>query len=258
MQTQSKASTQSQRRDTYVDLLTYPRYWILTDVELAKKWGVNHATVNRWRKRARERLRDDGRISPNRKARMKGLIDSRMRALQERDENGKRIIRHLDGKEPQIDPLRKVWSNEARDFTTWLEKNIGVLNDAIDLSLSNVKREESAGNLSVDLVAENESGNRVIIENQLGESDHNHLGKLITYLTVIGAKTAIWIVADATPEHRRAIRWLNESSPASFYLLKLEEGSSLSEPLLTTIVDPSGERWKAYEKKKSYYSKSEK
>ena len=39
--------------------------------------------------------------------------------------------------------LREVWSHEARDFTTWLEENIDVLNDAIDLSLSIVSSEQA-------------------------------------------------------------------------------------------------------------------
>ena len=92
----------------------------------------------------------------------------------------------------------------------------------LTLSLSIVEREQAAGDFSVDLVAEDESGNPVIIENQLERSNHDHLGKLITYLTQIGAKAAIWIVADPRPEHISAISWLNESSSASFYLLKLE------------------------------------
>ena len=140
--------------------------------------------------------------------------------------------------------LRDVWSSEPQDFTPWLAKNVDVLNSAIDLSLSIVEREHPAGDFSVDLVAEDESGNPVIIENQLERSNHDHLGKLITYLTQIGAKAAIWIVADPRPEHVSAISWLNESSPASFYLLKLEAvriGDSPPAPLLTLIVGSSEE-----------------
>ena len=138
--------------------------------------------------------------------------------------------------------LRKVWPHEVQDFTPWLEENIDELNNVIDLSLSVVEREQSAGDFSVDLVAEDESGNPVIIENQLERSNHDHLGKLITYLTQIGAKAAIWIVSDPRPEHISAISWLNESSSASFYLLKLEAvqiGDSLPSPLLTLIVGSS-------------------
>ena len=149
--------------------------------------------------------------------------------------------------------LREVWPHEALNFTTWLEENIDELNNAIDLSLSIVEREQAAGDFSVDLVAEDESGNPVIIENQLERSNHDHLGKLITYLTAIGAKAAIWIVADPRPEHISAISWLNESSSASFYLLKLEAvriGDSLPAPLLTLIVGSSEESQEVGETKK--------
>jgi len=140
--------------------------------------------------------------------------------------------------------LRQVWKHEAHDFTQWLEENIDVVNDVIDLELSNAEREKSAGAFSVDLVAEDKTGNPVVIENQLEKSNHDHLGKLITYLTAIGAKAALWIVADPRPEHVTAISWLNESSAASFYLLKVEAikiGESEVAPLLTLIVGPSEE-----------------
>jgi len=139
--------------------------------------------------------------------------------------------------------LREVWQHEA-DFTRWLEDNLDVLNDALDISLSGAEREQSAGAFSVDLIAEDEAGDPVVIENQLGKSDHDHLGKLITYITAIDAKTAIWIVSDPRPEHVRAISWLNESSPVAFYLLKVEAikiGDSPPAPLLTLIVGPSEE-----------------
>ena len=92
-------------------------------------------------------------------------------------------------------PLREVWPHEAYDFTAWLEENLDVLNDALDLTLVDASREQAAGSFSVDLVAEDEAGNRVVIENQLGKSNHDHLGKVITYLAAMDARAAIWIVS---------------------------------------------------------------
>jgi len=111
-------------------------------------------------------------------------------------------------------------------------------------TLSGAEREQVAGSFNVDLLAEDVSGNPVVIENQLEKSDHDHLGKLITYLTAIEARTAIWIVANPRPEHVSAVSWLNESSSAAFYLLKVEAvkiGDSPPAPLLTLIVGPSEE-----------------
>ena len=100
-------------------------------------------------------------------------------------------------------------------------------------------------------MGEAETGS-VVIENQLGTSDHDHLGKLITYLTAIDAKVGIWIVADPKPEHIGAISWLNQTNLADFYLVKLEAvriEESLSAPLLTLIVGPSEESKQVGEKK---------
>lgn len=149
--------------------------------------------------------------------------------------------------------LREVWKHEALDLTKWLQDNLDVLSDALKFSLSNAEREQSAGDFSVDLVAEDEDGNVVVIENQLEKSDHAHLGKLITYVTAIGAKKAIWIVAEPRPEHVAAINWLNESSPVEFYVLKLEGiriNDSPPAPLLTLIVGPSKEGREIGEAKK--------
>jgi len=155
-------------------------------------------------------------------------------------------------------PLREVWKHEAYNFTRWLQDNLEVLNDVLGISLSNAEREQSAGDFSVDLVAEDHSGNTVIIENQLEKSNHDHLGKLITYLVAFEAKTAIWIVADPRPEHVSAVAWLNESYAASFYLVKLEAikiDESPAAPLLTLIVGPSEETREAGKTKQEIASR---
>ena len=100
--------------------------------------------------------------------------------------------------------LRDVWPNEAHDFTPWLQENIEELGEVTNLKLSAVEREQSAGSFNVDLVAESDSG-LVVIENQLEKSDHDHLGKVLTYLAQLGANTAIWVVSDPRPEHVTAI-----------------------------------------------------
>lgn len=141
-------------------------------------------------------------------------------------------------------PLRDVWKHEAIDFTKWLEGNPEVLSEELGITLSNIEREKNAGSFNVDLVAEDESGNPVIIENQLEKSNHDHLGKLLTYLAAIEANTAVWIVSDPRPEHVKALAWLNDSSSADFYMLKVEAvriEDSPPAPLLTRIVGPSAE-----------------
>lgn len=141
-------------------------------------------------------------------------------------------------------PLREVWKHEAYDFTQWLQDNIDILNDSLDLNLVSADREQAAGSFSIDLVAEDENGTTYVIENQLERSNHDHLGKLITYLTARSARGGIWIVSEPRPEHVAAMAWLNESANADFYLVKVEAvriGDSPAAPLLTLIVGPSEE-----------------
>lgn len=143
-------------------------------------------------------------------------------------------------------PLRGIWPNEARDFTTWLAENLDFLGEALGLSLSLVEQEAAAGIFSADVLAEDAGGNPVIIENQLERTDHDHLGKLITYLSNLDAKTAIWITSDPRPKHETAIHWLNQTLPAdvALYLVKLDAyriGDSPSAPLLTVVAGPSPE-----------------
>lgn len=140
--------------------------------------------------------------------------------------------------------LRDVWRNEARDFTTWLLDNIDVVSDVIDVPLQDPKREQAAGDFHIDLVAEDDDGNVIIIENQLEKSNHEHLGKVITYVASLAAKSAVWVVSDPRPEHIKAVTWLNESRLANFYLLKVEAikiGNSEPAPLLTLITGPTEE-----------------
>lgn len=140
--------------------------------------------------------------------------------------------------------LRDIWKHEAYNFTTWLQENIDILKEVIGLEIINPEIEQSTGSFNVDITAEDASGNIIVIENQLEKSDHDHLGKIITYLTSFEAKVAIWIVAEPRQEHINAISWLNESTEADFYLIKIEGikiGVSAPAPLLTKIVGPSEE-----------------
>lgn len=141
--------------------------------------------------------------------------------------------------------ITDVWRHEDRDLTPWLCENIDVIGDSIGTQLTNATREQSTGSFNVDIKAEDAEGNIVIIENQFGNSDHDHLGKLITYLASFEARTAIWITENPRTEHINAINWLNEgSNGCSFYLLKIEAikiGDSQPAPLLTKIVGPSEE-----------------
>ncbi len=93
-------------------------------------------------------------------------------------------------------PLPEIWKHEALEFTPWLAKNIDVLNEALNLELKIVETEKTVGSFSLDVLAEDAAGDPVIIENQIYRTDHDHLGKVLTYLTNLNAKTV-----DLPPEN---------------------------------------------------------
>lgn len=127
----------------------------------------------------------------------------------------------------EIKNLRSVWNNEALDFTPWLaeEENMALLADAIGLEITVDETESSVGDFNVDIYAtETGTDRKIIIENQLEDTDHDHLGKLITYASGKSADIIIWVVKRAREEHRSAIEWLNNHTDEniSFFLLEIK------------------------------------
>jgi len=123
--------------------------------------------------------------------------------------------------------LREIWKHEALDFTMWLaeEENLNLLSDAVGVDIRLIQREANVGRFNVDILAEEEStGHKIIIENQLEDTNHDHLGKLITYASGHDAKIMIWIVKNAKEEHIKAIEWLNDTTDETinFFLINIE------------------------------------
>ncbi len=111
--------------------------------------------------------------------------------------------------------LRTYWANEAAEFTPWLaaEENIAKLGEALGIDLEVESTEVAAGPYSADILARDTvTGDYVIIENQLGKTDHDHLGKAITYAAVLNASAVVWIAGQFTDEHKKSLDWLNDST----------------------------------------------
>ena len=150
------------------------------------------------------------------------------------------------GKLQSVD-VRELWQHEQYDFSAWLAKpgNIEYLNDILGLTLIDVDKEVYVGAYRCDLVAKDEtSGTKVIIENQLEASNHDHLGKIITYASGLNAPVIVWIVKEARAEHRSAIEWLNNNTVEGigFFLIELHAyriGDSLPAPLFEIVEKPN-------------------
>lgn len=142
------------------------------------------------------------------------------------------------GKLESVD-VRKLWVHEQYDFSAWLAKeaNLSILGETLGISFTDVETEKFVGSYRCDIVAkdDNNKDKIVIIENQLERSDHDHLGKIITYASGLDASTIIWIVTNARTEHKSAIEWLNNNtiSNITFFLIELKAyriGDSLPAP----------------------------
>ena len=143
-------------------------------------------------------------------------------------------------------PLREQWKNEAIDFTNWLseKENLDLLGDAIGISLEMEQREAAVGNYYIDILAKDENGDYVIIENQLEATDHSHLGQIITYASGKNAKTIVWIAKKFRDEFKKAIEWLNEytDDEINFFAIEIELwkiGNSEPAPRFSIVEQPN-------------------
>ncbi len=122
---------------------------------------------------------------------------------------------------------RHVWADEAADFTPWLaeEKNIALLGEALGLELEVESTEVAVGPYSADILAKDTgTGRFVVIENQLAKTNHDHLGKAVTYASALDATAVVWIAPEFTEEHQKALEWLNDhtTEDLAFYAVLLE------------------------------------
>lgn len=152
--------------------------------------------------------------------------------------------------------VREYWDHEAQDFTPWLadqirSENVSELEDALNLDLEVIQEEKSVGRYSVDILAEVVDDNRkVIVENQLDPSDHDHLGKAIAYASGVDGDILVWIAPQFYDEHRDAFQWLNQNSRegVDLFAIRLEVwriGDSEPAVRLNPIAEPSEWREKA-------------
>jgi len=110
-------------------------------------------------------------------------------------------------------PIREVWSGEARELTPFLAMNPDYLSEALGMDLELEGSEVAVGPFAADLLfRERNSGERIVVENLIGNTDHDHLGKIITYAAGLDARHAVLIAETFRQEHQSALLWLNANS----------------------------------------------
>ena len=109
-------------------------------------------------------------------------------------------------------PLREVWRVETQ-FTKWLATNPDHLGKKLQMNLEFEGNEVAVGPFSADVVLRDvDTGHLVVIESLLDDTDHDHLGKLITYAAGLEGRWAVLMAGAFRPEHRSALNWLNSIS----------------------------------------------
>ncbi|MBG0824926.1 hypothetical protein HS048_29950 [Planomonospora sp. ID91781] len=144
----------------------------------------------------------------------------------------------------ELVPLRSIWPNEAKDFTPWLADNLDVLGQAVGLALELRHREYAVGRYALDLLLEDAQGRVVLVENQLEQTDHGHLGQVLTYCAGTQAEVVIWVAQSMTEEHAAALEWLNANtvSGVEFFGMEVEVlriGDSAPAPNFKVVVKPN-------------------
>ena len=144
--------------------------------------------------------------------------------------------------------VREVWPDEAKDFTPWLAGKADLLGEALGMDLVHRETEAGVGRYSADLVFHEESTQKiVVVENMFAPTDHDHLGKLITYAAGLEASYAVLVSPEFREEHRSALNWLNSISGEDFgfFGVVIEAwriGESPPAPRLRVEVKPDGWR----------------
>ena len=141
--------------------------------------------------------------------------------------------------------VRDVWPDEARDFTPWLRDNLSELGEKLQLDLETVRSEAAVGDFCCDLLARDLGRDRmVVIENQFGSTDHDHLGKMLTYAAGLEASSVVWVAEKIREEHRETLEWLNRHTDKQleFFAVTIEViqiDSSVPAPQMNVIVFPN-------------------
>ena len=142
--------------------------------------------------------------------------------------------------------LREAWPDEARDFTPWLANNIDLLGAKLGLSLEQVQTEVTLpGAGRVDIYAQKaRTDAKVVIENQLGDSDDSHCLRLLGYAANAEANILVWVARAFTSYHKNILEWLNNANTIHVYAVTVQAyrvGEVLAADFHTVVEPPQSQ-----------------
>ncbi|MDP7149760.1 MAG: DUF4268 domain-containing protein [Paracoccaceae bacterium] len=151
----------------------------------------------------------------------------------------------------RIENIRSVWPHEAYNFTKWLasDENLDLLSISLGFDPGTLElegTEVAVGPYAADIVCRDASSPElahVVIENQFGKLNHDHLGKTLTYGGSLQAETIIIVAEEFGEEHRAALEWLNKISEPTYKFFGVvielwQIGDSLPAPKFEVVVKP--------------------
>ena len=142
--------------------------------------------------------------------------------------------------------LRTAWPDEARDFTPWLADRLDRVGAALEMELELEGTEVTvplAGRIDI-IARQAQTGAKVVIENQLEESDDSHCLRLLGYAASAEAYILVWVAKHFTAYHRSILNWVNEADTIDVYAVTVRAyrvGNILAADF-QTVVEPSQPR----------------
>ena len=119
--------------------------------------------------------------------------------------------------------LREVWDTEDQHFTPWLAQNLDLLAETLNMDFDLDDMEVNVGTYRADILCKNTTdGSWVVIENQLEQTNHGHLGQILTYSAGLNSHIVIWIAKKFRDEHRAVLNQLNEITDDRFSYFGIE------------------------------------
>lgn len=146
--------------------------------------------------------------------------------------------------------LSQAWQGEASDFTPLLAEQLDALGSEIGVDLASVGESEvpTVGGRRIDIVAKGEDGSEIVIENQYGRADHDHLTRGLAYAVARRARGLVVVAEEHRDEFRAVAQYLNEMAEQdpdrgiAIWLVEAKAvriGDSPWTPLFSTVVEPN-------------------